>query len=59
MASTQKRQVLYSASTPIQGAAASATSYASAPESRGLVPYFVRFGAQAPTAALPPCRLAA
>lgn len=46
MASTQKHQVLYSASTPIQGAAASTTSYVSSPESRGLVPYFVRFGAR-------------
>ena len=35
------RQVLYSASQPISGAALASASYESKPEDRGLVPYFV------------------
>lgn len=37
----QKHQVLYSATTPLDGAAASKASYSTAEGSRGLVPYFV------------------
>jgi len=35
------RQVLYSATVPIQGAALSKTSYENKKTERGLVPYFV------------------
>ena len=44
MAYAQKGQVLYSATQPLGGSASlNATSYEVGKNSRGLVPYFVRF----------------
>jgi hypothetical protein len=41
MASSDKRQVLYAATQPLGGAAATKSSYSTNKGSRGLVPYFV------------------